>query len=308
MIATEGKSVMHSTWRHLTRRTLTLGAALAAALIAFAPWSASADTAGQSTTGKPATVRVAHLSPDMPGVDVYVTSFTGTTSVFLKDATYGDIGKYQRVPAGSYTFSLRKHGDPRSAPPLQTWNLTAKPGYAYTAAEVGTGEHHRGVILHDNLTPPDAGHANVRFIQASSRAASANVTLTGGRSLARNASFGTSTQYASVPAGKWSLHASGNGHTTSATVRVAAGSVDSVILLDGKSGSIRLTSSVDAAGARHMPQGSVDAGGGGTAPGATAQHEHSGLPATRIAAGIAITALACGGLVLLYRRRSHERP
>lgn len=214
----------------------------------------------------PATVRAAHLSPDMPGVDIYVTSFTGTTKIFMADATYGAVGEYQQVPAGSYTFSIRRHGAAMSTPALQTWSLTAQPGYAYTAAEVGTGADHRGVVLSDNLTPPKPGYGNVRLIQAASRAGdAAQVVATNGPVVARDAAFGTSTGYAAVKAGTWLLRASGNGLTTDRAVSVGAGSVTSVILLDAPGRGIRVIDSVDAAGVRAAPKGSVDAGGGGLA-------------------------------------------
>ncbi|WP_375489226.1 DUF4397 domain-containing protein [uncultured Jatrophihabitans sp.] len=291
---------------HRARRAGGVAASAAALIgVGLLGPAVAAASAAQAAPGQPATIRVAHLSPDMPGVDITITSFNGTVTSYLDDAKYGDVGKYKQVPAGSYTFSIRRHGAAATSPALQTWSVTAQPGYAYTAAEIGTGSTHRGVVFNDNLTPPKSGYGNVRLIQAASRAGDADVATQNGPVVARGAAFGTSTKYAAVKAGTWRLQATGGGNTTDRDVSIRAGSVTTVFLLDAPEHGIRVIDSVDAAAAAKTPTGSVDAGGGGLAGSHQAQPSGGGL---RDALLGALAAVVLAGAGVAGRRRAAARP
>ncbi len=67
-------------------------------------------------------LRLAHLSPDTPSVDVYVDSVSSTdTGIVLTGVGYGTVSGYQSVPAGTYTVSMRSAARrprrPRCCPP-----------------------------------------------------------------------------------------------------------------------------------------------------------------------------------------------
>src|ERR1700694_81744 len=65
-----------------------------------------------SAAPAPATaeVRVAHLSPQTGGADVWVTPVGGSQTEFAHDVTYGGITKYATVPAGTYAVSMHPTG------------------------------------------------------------------------------------------------------------------------------------------------------------------------------------------------------
>ncbi|MCW2527536.1 MAG: cell wall protein [Pseudonocardiales bacterium] len=217
-----------------------------------------------------AVVRGAHFSPTTPGVDVYLGPFSGGSSrIWLNSVSYGAVSPYQRLAPGLYTVSMRPAGTAPSTTPVLTWTLNAQAGKAYTVAGVGAGASVRGIVIDDDLTTPPAGQGRVRVIQAASRAPIATVTATNGPVIASNAAFASTTPYATVPAGTWSLSAQSSETaspvSTTSSVSVTAGVSTSLLILDAKTSGIELRTVLDSASSGSTPIGSVPAGGGGTA-------------------------------------------
>lgn len=250
-------------------RGVLLGSITAAVLVGPAVVGVSASWA-TAPAGGDAIVRGAHFSPDTPGVDVYLTAVAGgSVKLWLSGVGYGDVSPYQRFTPGVYAVSMRPHGAAASTPAALSWTLNARAGQAYTAAAVGMNKQLHGIVLRDQLTPPGSGRGLVRVIQAASRAPHAEVAATGGPVVTKDAAFATSTPYTTVPAGTLPVHANSVSKPSlaaNASVKVASGSVSSIVLLDGKSGGLAIRTVADAAGAAIMPAGAVPAGGGGTAP------------------------------------------
>lgn len=247
-------------------------------------------------------VRVAHLSPDTANVDIYFTAYSGGTTELMSSGTgYGEVGPYQRVPEGVYTVALKSAGASAGTPSLMRFTVDVKKGEAYTVAAVGRGAQRKGAVLRDDLTPPKAGNARVRLIQASSAAPKVDLLANSGTVLAADAAFGTATGYAQVKAGTLPLTAAGGAQLTARrNVSVAAGSVTSIVVLDSPNG-LTLRSIQDAGGTSAMPAGGVDTGGGGTAT-------RSGDPAVPATAGIlaGLAASVLAAVVWRGRRRSHR--
>ena len=62
-------------------------------------------------------LRLAHLSPDTPKVDVYVASVADPARSFVVPGVgYGAVSPYQPLPAGSYVISMRGAGAPADSP------------------------------------------------------------------------------------------------------------------------------------------------------------------------------------------------
>ncbi len=287
-----------------TRSTLLTGAVVAGGVLALTAGPATA--ASSAPAPGTATIRSAHLSPDTPGVDVYLGAFSGgTTRLWAVDEAYGAVSKYVPIPSGLYTVSMRRHGAPATAPALLSWTLDAKPGYAYTAAAVGTGAARKGTVLDDNLTPPQAGKARVRLIQAASAAPQATVIAVHGPVVAQDTRFATATGYAQVAAGTWPLKAqsvSMPALTTSGSVSVPAGSVTSILLLDKRGGGLQLRTVLDSAAAMKAPKGPVPAGGGGTATSYVSTSGPHKLADVLGFAGIGAALLGAGALIAGRRR------
>src|SRR5216683_6936772 len=59
----------------------------------------------------PGWVRLAHLSPNAPPMDVYLYSFGDPSArVVLRHVSYGMVSPYEEVPQGDYIVSMRAAG------------------------------------------------------------------------------------------------------------------------------------------------------------------------------------------------------
>ncbi|MBA2390242.1 MAG: DUF4397 domain-containing protein [Geodermatophilaceae bacterium] len=222
-------------------------------------------------------LRLAHLSPDTPEVDVYVVSAADPQDrIVLEGVGYGTLSEYQSVAGGTYTVSMRPAGADDSTPPVISTTLTADEGNAYTVAGVGSFNDLGLTVLSDDLTLPPAGQSRVRVIQASASQPALDIGVDGGPTLGQDVPFATTTDYETVPAGEWTLRVDGgSGLATTLPITVNAGAVYSVLILDESDGGLTVVARVDAmssAGGGVIPAGGVETGGGGTAtdrPGAT---------------------------------------
>lgn len=255
---------------------------------------AAAAQQAASTTGW---LRLAHLSPDTPNVDVYLTPFGGTKAVVLRSVGYGDVSAYRRVPEGTYTAAMWLSGKTKSGAPILSGNARITAAKAYTVAAVGRRADISARVLQDDLRPPDSGQGKVRLIQASTQASVVTVSAVDGPVIARRTSFGASSDYATVPAGRWQVKVEPQGGSAKAlttTVDVSAGSVNSLFLLDADAGTLSLESNVDSKGAGAVPTGGVDTGYGPPAD--------NGPGSVTIAAAIGGAALLLAALSGMLRR------
>lgn len=240
-------------YRLLATLVLVLGALLAStAVAAAAPASAY--------------VRLAHLSPDTPDVDVYLSSVSDPELRFtVPGVGYGSVSDYRSLPVGTYAVAMRESGAPADSPPMVAATLTTEPGAAYTV--VGTGRYSDlGLdVLPDDLSAPAPGEARVRVVNAAASAARVDIGLAGGPDLATGVAFAQTTGYRPVPAGDWDLRVAVPGRPGPVTVPVSvdANSVQSVLLLDGPDGIVAELHR-DSAGAATVPAGSIATGFGGT--------------------------------------------
>jgi hypothetical protein len=93
-------------------RTAVVALLLALALVG-APAVALATTPAQDS---PAYLRLAHLSPDTPTVDVYVDSAADPSRSFVVPGVgYGVVSQYQPLAPDSYVISMRPAGAPASS-------------------------------------------------------------------------------------------------------------------------------------------------------------------------------------------------
>jgi hypothetical protein len=150
---------------------------------------------GGGTTAENAQIRVAHLSPDAPAVDVCV--FTASDMLVagpvLKGAgdtdglAYPDATGYVPLPAGSYKFRIvapnAANCDTALAGLPDVGPLALAAGEAYTAAAIGqlgtTPATFEVTAFADNLGAPAAGKAHLRFVHASDGTPNVDVGLAG---------------------------------------------------------------------------------------------------------------------------------
>ncbi|MEV4121150.1 DUF4397 domain-containing protein [Micromonospora sp. NPDC049645] len=268
---------------------LLLSTALAAAAI---PVPAGAAT-GADTVGY---VRLAHLSPDTPAVDVYLAAPDATEPQVFPGVGYGVVSDYLELPPGRYAVAMREAGAPASDPPVLTTEVAVTSGDAYTVAGVGRHADLGLRVLNDDLSAPSAGRAKVRVVQASVRTPVLDVAAADGPVLAAGVQFATTTEYQQVEPGSWRLKLTGaSGPSTDAEVRLTGGAVYSLLVLDAKQGGLTTELRRDAEGGTVVPAGGVDTGAGGTAGG--------GFDAYPLVAGALAAAAGAVALVLWRRRR-----
>jgi hypothetical protein len=267
----------------------TAGTAGVVALLVAA--SALPGTAGAQQGG--ARVRVLHLSPDAPRLDVDVDGTTTLADVPFKTAT-----RHAPVPAGTHTFEIRPAGSATGDRALATKRASVAPGAAYTLAVVGLAARMQVLVLEDDFTAPPPGKAKLRAIDASPQSPPIDIAIAGGPVLFRNLTFPEATPFATIDAGSMALEVRLAGTSRvvfrSGARPMPAGAILTMAGTIRPTGSIEVLPILDGAGAGVTPRGGIATGAGGSAAA-----DGGGLAAALAAAGVV---LVVGGAVAARRR------
>jgi len=240
---------------------LGLGALASGVAIASVP---AASAAMAHHHGNDGWIRLAHLSPNTPPVDVYLYSFGNSHAmIVLHHVAYGTVSPYEKVTAGEYTVAMRGVGASPSSQPVLSTSVQITAGGAYTVAGMGPAKGLRLQVIPDRLTTPP-GKSLVRVIQASLHYQKITVDANH-RTLAKQLIFAHVTNYVSTPPGSFDVHFAGMGAKGSANVSLAAGTIHTLVVLDSHNG-LQIANLEDAAGSAVAPIGGADTGLGGTAP------------------------------------------
>jgi hypothetical protein len=269
-------------------------AGVAAALVALAATALFAGPA-EAADGD-GYVRLAHLSPDTPAVDVYLKPKSGGKQQRFDGVAYGAMSPYLRLPVGTYSVAMRPAGADPSSDPVLTLEVNVESGQAYTVAGVGRYADLGLRVIHDDLKLPSANESKVRIIQASVRAPVLDVGVNDGPAIADGVQFATTTNYRQVKPGMWTVRVqpTGGGTTSTLPCTLGAGNVYSLLVLDAKGGGLKTQLRIDAQRAGAMPLGGVATGDGGT------------QPASRVPMALAIAAIVAllTGIGVVAVRRS----
>lgn len=165
--------------------------------------SGTDDTDGTDGADETALLRIVHLSPNAPLVDIYIDG----ELVYQDVQPYNTGVGYLNVSPGVHTVKfVPAGGDPDQAVIDTTIDLQAA---AYTLAAIGevsgcTDSLH-AVLFSDDNSPVEPGTTRVRFIHASPDAPAVDVTAEEtGRTLFTNVGFGDG-EYVTVPAGEYTF-------------------------------------------------------------------------------------------------------
>lgn len=152
-----------------------------------------------SSSPEPALVRVAHLSPDAPNVDVWVDGARA-----LMDVPFTAVSDYLALSAGPHRFQVTPAG--AETPVVIDATVELAGGTAYTVAATGLlgDEDLSPIVLTDDLDA-DAENAKVRFVHTSPDAPAVDIAVTGGPVLIENVSFRETGTPISVPTGVYDL-------------------------------------------------------------------------------------------------------
>jgi hypothetical protein len=266
---------------------MVVGVLLTSALLMFGP-SAPAQVATN------AQIRVAHLSPDTPGVDVYVDGERAVSNMGFEVVT-----DYLSVPSGEHLLELRPTGAPADSEPVIAGSQTLDSGVAYTAAGVGSRAELQAAVFVDDLAAPPAGQAKVRFIHAAVAPPAIDVSFGDGGPTFASVAFSKATDYAAMPPGAHPVtltDGSGTSLLSEPAVDFAAGITYTIAAVGGGDQPIRILPVVDARAADTEPQSGLATGAGGTADAA-----RRGIG---VALPLGVLAGAAAIVVVQLRRRS----
>ena len=261
------------------------------ALLVGTPASASASSAAASTGW----VSLGNLSETPSPVDVYLYSSGNSSPQFEQHGVaYGTILPYQQVNAGAYSVKMRTAGSSATSNPVWSVSLTVKAGGAYMVAPLRTtAQAGQLTVVDNNLTTPQ-GKSFVRVIQADinqdkvtfhcscAPGAPGNITT--------DAAPGNVSSQVPIPAGTWTMTATGSSANASLPVTLTAGTVHTEVVIAAPGGGVEIVNVTDAAGAGQAPTGGVSSGFGGTAP----HPAGSPLPWLVLIGGGALLVLAAG--------------
>jgi hypothetical protein len=241
---------------------LGLGTLASGMAVASAPVASAATARHHSNSGW---IRLAHLSPNTPPVDVYLYSFGNSHAmIVLHHVAYGTVSPYEKVTAGEYTVAMRGAGASASSQPVLSTSVQITTGGAFTVAGMGPAKGLRLVVLSDRLTTPK-GKSLVRVIQASLRYQKITV-MANHRTLAKQLIFSHVTNYVATPPGSFNVHVAGMGGKGATSIDLTAGTIHTLVVLDASNNGLQIANLEDAAGSAVMPVGGAATGLGGTAP------------------------------------------
>lgn len=183
-------------------KLVTRFAALALTLVAVAGLACTTAEATDDAVTAPATatgaVRVVHLSPDAPPVDILVNGQPAITDLAFPMASAS-----AALPAGTYAVAVTPAGANDQVVLAAALPVTADTDT--TVVAVGQLAALELLVLADDNAAPAPGMAKVRFVHASPDAPAVDIAVAGGPVLFPDVAFKEDGGYAAVPAGTYDL-------------------------------------------------------------------------------------------------------
>jgi len=195
------RRVITQTKSFLTRnrkdKMKTTRIALLFSVAALMGFSCSDDNNPVNPIEESSNVKVVHASPDAPSVDLVVDGTVAASNLAFPNNT-----GYLEVPAGMRNVSVNVAGTSNS---VINADLTIVSGNAYSVFAVDSVSKISAIVIEDDLTPPAAGNAHVRFVHLSPNAPAVDITLTDGTVVFGNRAFKEYTDFTPLPAGSYDL-------------------------------------------------------------------------------------------------------
>ena len=255
-------------WRHrLPVFALACAAVAAAATLPFispssptssrpAASSRSAASSGPSSSSRPAAmgfgrVILGNLSWSPSPVDVYLYPSGGSSPQFVgHDVAYGTILPYQSVSVGDYIVKVRAAGSPASSNPVWSVSFTVQAGGSYTVVPIrASAQHGQLKVIDDNLTTP-TGKSFVRVIQADLNQGQVtfHCSCAAGTpgNITTDAAPGSVSPQVPIPAGTWTMTATGPSAKASLPVTLTTGTVHTEIVISKPGGGLEIINLVEA--------------------------------------------------------------
>ena len=241
-----------------TTRALAAGAVF---LLAVAPEAADATT---STAAPVGWVRLAHLSPNTPPVDVYLYPFGNSAArLVLNHVAYGDASPYESVAPGIYVVAMRAAGASAGTAPVISTDIDVTAGKAYTVAGLGPASALTLQVLDDQLDAP-TGQSDVRVIEASLREPEVTIDAASA-TLASSLRFPMVTGYTDVSPGQDTVSVRATSGSSDSRFDFAPNDSYTLAVVDSANGTPTVLDLTDSATSSIVPKGGVATGFGGAA-------------------------------------------
>ncbi len=187
--------------RRLGLLTLTLSLSLALVTLAGC---GDDDVAGPRPAQ--AELRALHLSPDAPGVDIFLN---GGSKPAVENLAFPNGTGFVSVDPGTYTVAVAASGSPASSAVLTVPDLSLEGEVRYTAVAYDRVSSIKALALVDDLSPVPAGSLRVRAVHTASGVGQVDIwnVPTGGTPapLYPDFDFGEVGDYLTLPAGAYRL-------------------------------------------------------------------------------------------------------
>ena len=215
---------------------------------------------------------MAHFAPGLLEGDVYVVYVNGRLQ--LKGVPFKTVSDYLKVKPGKFKVEVREAGEPANSPPVVAATVELEAGKAYTVAVFGQLTSVEAALLTDDMSRPADGKSKFRLIQAIPGESAVDlVTLatcsSPTPSTRRPANIRKSRR--ARPTSMSARPAPGEVLAKADNVKLASGSISSLVAVGGIGEKMELLD-IDDAAAAVSAAGGVATGAGGTAtsPGGTA--------------------------------------
>jgi WD40 repeat protein len=184
-------------------------------------------------------------------VDIYLYSSGGSSPQFVQHGVaYGTILPYHAVNAGDYSVKVRAAGASASSNPAWSVSLIVRAGGAYTVAPLrATAQQGQLKVIDNDLTAP-TGKSLVRVVQADLNQGQVtfHCSCAAGApgNISTDAAPGTVSRQTPIPAGTWTMTATGPSAKTSLPVTLTDGTVHNEIVISKPGGGIEIINLVQA--------------------------------------------------------------
>jgi hypothetical protein len=215
--------------------------------IAFLGVSATGCSDDETTPeveAKKSYIRVIHLSPDAPGVDVFVNG----TSRVIQNLEFADGTDYLEVDEGTYSFNVSAAGSMASESVLDIENISLMGDKYYTAIAYNELSGISALAIEDDFSGLSSDNIRVRAIHAAAAVGQVdiwNIPETGDPSLLyENVDFGVAGETIDIPAGAYTLGFDVDNDMTPDVIfelpSLAAGTIANVFAVNDSSGNVFL--------------------------------------------------------------------
>lgn len=139
-------------------------------------------------------LRLFHASPDAPAVDIYFNN-----SLVARNLGYRQFTEYFSVAPGTYTVRVFQAGSTTN--PVLTTNLTVEPSTILTIAAAGRLRNIMLLPFEEPKLGTIPGRSYIKFVNLSPNTPAVDLSLTSGKTLFSDISFGEASNYIDIPQG-----------------------------------------------------------------------------------------------------------